>query len=181
MPDEYLEYIASMLNRPLVSVAGNHDNPDRTSPGLFHKYSEEGLRPTFGRIRFAIRKESGLAILGLPGCIRYNQGANQFTDVWMTARLVRMLPRLLIRRLLFGRAVDIILAHSPPRGIHDGGDPAHIGFSAYRWLMRVAKPRYFIHGHVHLYDLQALREEHYFGTTIVNVYGHRLITIEKED
>jgi len=180
LPDEYLEYISSMLNRPLVSIAGNHDRPERAPLGIFQKYSEENLRPTFGRIRFSIKKESGLSILGLPGCIRYNQGPNQFTDLWMTIRLLRMLPKLLIRRLLFGRAVDIILAHSPPRGIHDGGDPAHVGFSAYRWLIRIARPYYFVHGHVHLYDLQALREADYFGTTIVNVYGHRIISIEKE-
>lgn len=178
--DEYLEYISSMLNRPLVSVAGNHDKPDRVQLSFFQKFSEENLRPTFGRIRFSIKKECGLSILGLPGCIRYNQGPNQFTDLWMTIRVLRMLPRLLMRRLLFGRAVDIILAHSPPRGIHDGGDPAHIGFSAYRWLIRIARPYYFVHGHVHLYDLQALREADYYGTTIVNVYGHRMISIEKE-
>jgi Icc-related predicted phosphoesterase len=99
----------------------------------------------------------------------------------MTFKIICMLPRLLIRRLLFGRSVDIILAHSPPRGIHDGGDPAHTGFSAYRWLIRVAKPYYFIHGHVHLYDLQALRELHVGDTAVVNVYGHSVITLLKED
>jgi hypothetical protein len=34
---------------------------------------------------------------------------------------------------------------------------------------------------VHLYDLQALREMNYFGTSVVNVYGHRVITLPKED
>jgi Icc-related predicted phosphoesterase len=127
-----------------------------------------------------MRKESGIRVLGLPGSIRYNDGQNQYTDTWMTFRIIQMLPWLLVRRLLFGRSVDIILAHSPPRGIHDGGDPAHVGFSAYRWLIRLARPYYFIHGHVHLYDLQALREMDYFDTSVVNVYGHRVITLPKE-
>jgi len=182
LPDEYLEYIASMLNKPLISVAGNHDRNDEPSDcwgGLRFNDGNE-RRGNFGRLRFGIRKENGISVLGLPGCIRYNNGQNQYTDTWMTLRIIRMLPRLLLRRLIRGRSVDIILAHSPPRGIHDGGDPAHVGFSAYRWLIRLARPYYFIHGHVHLYDLQALREITYGDTSVINVYGHRVITLPKE-
>jgi len=181
LPDEYLEFIASMLNRPLVSVAGNHDRSDLPRDRESLRYMSDQQRPGLGRLRFSIKKEGGLSILGLPGSIRYNNGQNQYSDTWMTFKIICMLPRLLIRRLLFGRSVDIILAHSPPRGIHDGGDPAHTGFSAYRWLIRVAKPYYFIHGHVHLYDLQALRELHVGDTAVVNVYGHSVITLLKED
>jgi Icc-related predicted phosphoesterase len=180
IPNEYLEYIVSMLNKPLISVAGNHDKSDDPIGRGVLQYNNE-QRGGLGRIRFSIKKENGIHVLGLPGSIRYNDGQNQYSDLWMTFRIIRMLPRLLARRLLFGRSVDIILAHAPPRGIHDGGDPAHIGFSAYRWLIRLAKPYYFIHGHVHLYDLQALREMKYFDTTVVNVYGHRVITLPKED
>ncbi len=181
LPNEYLEYIASMLNKPLISVAGNHDRSDIPLEccGTM-QYSSEP-RGGLGRNHFTIKKESGVYVLGLPGSIRYNNGQNQYTDLWMTFRIIRMLPRLLMRRLFFGRSVDIILAHAPPRRIHDGGDPAHIGFSAYRWLIRLARPYYFVHGHVHLYDLQALREMNYFGTSVVNVYGHRVITLPKED
>lgn len=181
LPDEYLEFIASMLNRPLVSVAGNHDRSDSPRDRESLRYISDQQRPGLGRIRFSIKKESGISILGLPGSIRYNNGQNQYSDAWMTCKIICMLPRLLIRRLLFGRSVDIILAHSPPRGIHDGGDPAHTGFSAYRWLIRAAKPYYFIHGHVHLYDLQSLRELNVGDTAVVNVYGHSVITLLKED
>lgn len=180
LPNEYLEYIVSMLNRPIVSVAGNHDRSDLPQErGAFQYASEQ--RGTLGQIRFGIKKECGVRILGLPGCIRYNNGQNQYSDSWMTFRIISMLPRLLVRRLIFGRSVEIILAHSPPRGIHDGGDPAHIGFSAYRWLIRLAKPYYFIHGHVHLYDVQELREMEYCGTKVVNVYGHRVLELPRED
>jgi len=117
----------------------------------------------------------------LPGSIRYNNGPNQYSNAWMTFRILLMFPKLLWRRLIHGRAVDIILAHSPPKGIHDGPDAAHRGFSAYRWLIKLAKPYYFIHGHVHLYDMQALREMRYFDTTVVNVYGHRVIRLPMED
>ena len=139
IPNEYLEYIVSMLNKPLISVAGNHDKSDDPIGRGVLQYNNE-QRGGLGRIRFSIKKENGIHVLGLPGSIRYNDGQNQYSDLWMTFRIIRMLPRLLARRLLFGRSVDIILAHAPPRGIHDGGDPAHIGFSAYRWLIRLAKP-----------------------------------------
>jgi len=134
LPDGYLEYIASMLNKPLISVAGNHDKSkqDIENAGIHYPRNQTA---NFGQISFRIEKESGISILGLPGSIRYNKGQNQYTDAWMTFRIILMLPRLLLRRLLWGRSVDIILAHSPPRGIHDGGDPAHKGFSAYRWLI----------------------------------------------
>jgi len=180
LPDGYLEYIASMLNKPLISVAGNHDKSkqDIENAGIHYPRNQT---PNFGQISFRIEKESGISILGLPGSIRYNKGQNQYTDAWMTFRIILMLPRLLLRRLLWGRSVDIILAHSPPRGIHDGGDPAHKGFSAYRWLIRLAKPYYFVHGHVHVYDMQALREIDYYDTSVVNVYGHRVITLPRED
>ncbi len=179
LPNEYLEYIVSMLNRPIVSVAGNHDKSDLPQDrGALHYIADQ--RGSLGQIRFSIKKECGVRILGLPGCIRYNNGQNQYSDTWMTFRLISMIPRLFVRRFVFGRSVDVILAHSPPRGIHDGGDPAHIGFSAYRWLIKLAKPYYFIHGHVHLYDIQELREMEYCGTKVVNVYGHRVLTLPKE-
>ncbi len=180
LPDGYLEYIASMLNKPLISVAGNHDKSKQDIENAGIHYPRNQMA-NFGQISFRIEKESGISILGLPGSIRYNKGQNQYTDAWMTFRIILMLPRLLLRRLLWGRSVDIILAHSPPRGIHDGGDPAHKGFSAYRWLIRLAKPYYFVHGHVHVYDMQALREIDYYGTSVVNVYGHRVITLPRED
>jgi hypothetical protein len=34
---------------------------------------------------------------------------------------------------------------------------------------------------VHVYDMQALREIDYYGTSVVNVYGHRVITLPRED
>lgn len=180
LPPEYLEFIASMLNKPIVSVAGNHDSAELPRNRDTLRFSNE-MRGLLGQVHFGLKKECDLSILGLPGSIRYNNGENQYSDFWMTCRIIAMLPRLLLRKIFYGRAVDIILAHSPPRGIHDGGDPAHIGFTAYRWLIRFAQPYFFIHGHVHLYDIQALREIEYFRTKVVNVYGHSVITIPQEN
>lgn len=185
LPDEYLGFIASMLNKPLVSVAGNHDPPDhgpRDSPASLN-YSLDAVkdRSSLGRVAFSIKKESGISILGLPGCMLYNGGVNQYSDFSMSLKVLRLLPRLLIRRLMTGRGVDIVLAHSPPKGIHDAQDRPHQGFSSFLWLIKLASPQYFVHGHVHVYDIQELREKRLGETTIVNVYGHRVINFQREN
>jgi len=125
LPPEYLEFIASMLNKPIVSVAGNHDSAELPRNCDTLRFSNE-MRGLLGQVHFGLKKECDLSILGLPGSMRYNNGENQYSDFWMTCRIIAMLPWLLLRKVFYGRAVDIILAHSPPRGIHDGGDPAHI-------------------------------------------------------
>ena len=167
LPDEYLGYIAAMLNRPLVSVAGNHDRA--------------GDEPSLGRLNFAITREAGISILGIPGSMLYSRGSNQFSDGLMTRRILWLVPWIALRRLIRGRGVDIILAHAPPRGLGDAPDLPHRGFSSFRWLIKLAKPLYFIHGHVHLYDGREAREKGIDSTRIVNVYGHRLIDLGRED
>lgn len=186
LPAEYLGFITGMLNRPIVSVAGNHDAQDgiNNQGHLFKSISideilgEDASLP--GNLSFGIRKEAGLTILGLPGAKRYNNGNNQYSDAWMTWKILRMVPRLLLRRLLWGRAVDIVLAHAPPKGIQDEKDLPHEGFSAYRWLIKLCKPSYFVHGHVHLYDAQAQRTVRVDNTQVINVFGHQVITLEVE-
>lgn len=185
LPGEYLGYITSMLNRPIISVAGNHDHEDAPATNPFTGFSpidltEGGGGSALGRLAFRIRKEAGVSVLGIPGSMQYNKGPNQYTDPAMRFRLWLLVPRLLLRRLFFGRGVDIILAHSPPKGIHDGQDRCHQGFASFRWLITLAAPVFFIHGHVHLYDSRELREKKLGRTTIVNVYGHRVLTLTKE-
>jgi Icc-related predicted phosphoesterase len=41
--------------------------------------------------------------------------------------------------------------------------------------MRVFKPQYLIHGHIHLYDLSAVRTSRYNDTLVVNAYSHFVI------
>ena len=44
--------------------------------------------------------------------------------------------------------------------------------------MRAFKPRFLIHGHIHLYDFNARREYTYAGTRIINTYDHLLLDID---
>ncbi len=179
LPMEYLGFIASMLNKPLLYVEGNHDLGRLALGGGAQARFDDprGYADSFGStdIGFRIAREEGLIILGLPGSMRYNGGPNQFSEAGMALRLLVLAPQLLWNRLVHGRACDIVLCHAPPRGVHDRDDPCHRGFRSFRWLIAAARPRWLIHGHVHLYDLADVRVSAVRDTTVVNAFGHWLL------
>jgi len=80
-------------------------------------------------------------------------------------------------RLRHGRCLDILVTHSPPRGIHDRSDPAHIGFRVFRKFMRRYRPAYLLHGHAHVYRNNAVTHTVFQQTQVINVYPYRLIEI----
>jgi len=172
LPFEYLGFISSMLNCPLLYVEGNHDGANKSDPWpRFGAQPEGGAR----NIGFRVAREAGLTILGLPGSIRYNRGPNQFSDRGMALRILALSPRLLFERLVRGRAVDIVLAHASPLGVQDREDQCHRGFRSFLRLIRRWKPRWFIHGHVHLYDLADTRASPVGSTLVVNAFGHWIV------
>ena len=69
------------------------------------------------------------------------------------------------------KGIDILLTHSPAFGIGDGEDNPHKGFEAFVDILDKYKPKYFIHGHVHLnYSVENKREREYKDTIIINGY-----------
>ena len=46
-------------------------------------------------------------------------------------------------------------------GIHDQPDRCHRGFEVFRWFLRTFRPRYHLHGHVHVYDNRTVTETRY--------------------
>jgi uncharacterized protein len=173
LPYEYLEFLVSVLNVPLLYVPGNHDpqfdmrNPAARADGC------DLLDQRVARVK-------GLNLAGLGGSIRYKPvPPNQYTQTEMYLRLVLFLPALLRQRIQTGGGLDIVIAHSPPRGIHDDDDPAHVGFSAFRDFIRVFKPRYFLHGHTLVYKSNLLPPVTQLGaTTVINVNPSRLLEVE---
>lgn len=180
LPMDYLSYIVSVLNKPLLFVFGNHNLSElrryRPEPGdapaPSHDYANDSGATYVG---FKLRREAGLIVLGLGGSMRYNAGPNQFTQAQMWARVLWLAPALLWNRLVHGRAVDLVLTHAPPAGVHDRPDVCHRGFAAFNWLMRVWKPRWLVHGHIHLYDAAEERVSRYLDTTVVNAYGYHVL------
>jgi Icc-related predicted phosphoesterase len=127
-----------------------------------------------------VQKEGSLLIAGLGGSMRYNKGKNQYTETQMFFRICRLIPALILNRIFRGRFLDILLTHAAPRGIGDREDPCHRGFKSFLWFMKLFKPRYLVHGHIHLYDLSDVRSSRYENTTVINAYGHILLGPFKE-
>lgn len=131
---EYLSFLATLGRAPLYYVRGNHDgNYDRRPP--------EGC----DCIEDKLVVFNGLRIAGLGGSRLYSGGKNQYSEREMKNRIWKLGWK--IRR---AGGVDIVVAHAPVRGVGDGDDYAHMGFEAFLPLLDRYKPRYFIHGHVHM-------------------------------
>jgi Icc-related predicted phosphoesterase len=121
-----------------------------------------------------------LILAGMEGCLRYNHDeySKQYTQFEMRTKLWRLWPRLFWNRLFRRRAIDIFVSHAPPFGIHDLPDRCHTGFRAYLPFMRRFRPRLLLHGHVHIYDMNAARETIYGKTRVVNGYGYRIVELD---
>jgi len=181
----YLGFVASMFNRPLLFVFGNHNlshlDQFRKRPGVVKNWDDtDSLSAhSFGStyVGDKVIKTKGLLIAGLGGSIRYNDGRNQFTETEMLFKVMKLIPRLMLNKMIYGRYLDILLTHSPPRNLGDREDIAHRGFKAFRWFIEQFEPRYLLHGHVHLYDQNAPRCQRYHKTEIINVYDHYVLEV----
>lgn len=187
LPMEYLGFLASSFNIPILFVFGNHNTQEmyrfrrhQVSP-TSHQLSLDHLQHQFGSTHLHRRvvRTKNLLVAGLGGSMRYNQGENQFTDVQMYLEMFRMIPRMLWNRMVHGRCVDILVTHAPPFGVHDQPDRCHTGFKAFHWFIKRFKPRYLLHGHIHLYDLNAPRVSEVGGTRVINVFSHYLLEIKE--
>ena len=177
LPYYYLEFLVTVLNRPLYYVHGNHDRSfEVTSEGI-RRITPAGCDPLDRRA--VVFK--GLLLAGLEGSIRYNnEGEYQFTQTQMHRKALRLSLQLLLNRPHYDRWLDILVTHSPPFGVGDGPDEAHIGFRAFNTLMRLFKPRYLLHGHQHVY--RGLKPGTHVGSTkVLNVFPYRLIEWEHGD
>ncbi len=188
LPMRYLGFIASSLNTPVVFVFGNHNNeeisvfrPPRHSPLEDINSAAHHTRNRYGSTCAEERvvRTNGLLIAGLGGSPRYNRGPHQFTEGQMRLRIAKLIPRLLWNKVRHGRYLDILVTHAAPRGLQDGSDKCHTGFTSFLWFMRTFRPRYLLHGHIHLYDRNAPRSTVYHDTTIINVYDHYVLELNK--
>ena len=200
LPLNYLDFIVSNLNKPLFFVFGNHhideirhykkmwDTPfsqeDRNymGCGAVHigskvKLERLSLEQNTSEQSSAEQsfKKNNIILAGLGGSIRYNKGNNQFTEFEMFLEVIKLMPRLLWNRVAHGRFVDILLTHAPPKGIHDNNDKCHWGFKTFLWFMKTFKPKFLVHGHIHLYDLCAKRRTEWENTIVINAYNHYVI------
>ena len=170
LPYSYLEFIATLLHVPCFYVHGNHDRPEHRASGLT-------LKEPGGWVNLDGRTVASKGILlgGLEGSIRYKPGVPyQYTESEMAWKVWRMVPTLLMNRLRHGRYLDVLIAHSPPRGIHDGTDLPHRGFASFLTFMDRFSPRYLLHGHKHVYGTEP-RRTRYKETEVINVDPFRVV------
>lgn len=180
LPFYYLEFMLTMLGKPLYYVHGNHDKPRQyLSDGRIIDRAE-GCEPIEDRAAQVSAAKGQLLVAGLGGSIRYNPGPHQYTQAEMAARALRLTPALLANRVRHGRYLDVLITHAPPRHIHETGDRAHVGFEAFCRLMDQFHPRFLLHGHAHVYRNDAVTATRYKETQVLNVYPYRVIEFEKD-
>ena len=162
LPAVYLEHIVTLANVPLLYVQGNHDT-------AYDRHAPEGCVSIDGHVR----DFHGLRVMGLGGSIRYNPEVHGFTEAEMGRRAARMA---LLAQATGG--VDLVVTHAPLRGYGDLEDLPHRGFEALDRLVQKARPRYLLHGHVHMeYGRIERVREHPCGTTIINCCGSYVLDI----
>ena len=172
LPYEYLEFLVTSMNVPLLYVPGNHDP-------VYNEQESAARAHGCDNLDRKVMSLNGLNIAGVGGSIRYKPGgANQYTQSQMYTRMSSFIPKLLWYLPRHGNVLDILIAHSPPRGIHDDDDQAHTGFSAFRDFIQTFKPRYFLHGHTMVYKNNLVSNITTIGTTtVINVYPYRIIDV----
>lgn len=163
LKSEYLRFIVTMTNKPLFYVHGNHDDH-------YLRNAPEGC----DNIDDKIIEYQGLRMLGLGGCRQYKDGPFQYTDREMNTRY-----RKLKRKLLFNSNLDLLITHSPAKGLGDGGDFVHQGFEVFNKILDKYKPTYHLHGHYHLNYDNCQRIIQYGETTIINGHGYYLLEYSK--
>lgn len=162
----YLSFLATFTTAPVLYIRGNHDDH-------YEKTPPEGCIC----IEDKIYVHEGVRILGLGGSMRYRPGINQYTERQMKTRVKK-----LWFQLFRNGGFDILLTHSPAYQLNDGRDLPHQGFQVFNVLMDKYKPRFFIHGHVHMsYGRQHKRYDKYGETNIINAYERCVFDYEDEN
>lgn len=176
MPGYVLEFLATRLTTQPIYVLGNH------CEGVIRDTSTGETRPIGGCVNAhgRVLEVGGLLIAGFEGSARYRPGPYQYTEWQMHMMTRRMTPRLLYNRARYGRAVDVLLTHAPPKGPHEGQDYPHRGLGAFNRFAEIWKPKVHIHGHVHLNGANVARE--YVtdaGVRVINAFGFTVIELQE--
>jgi len=154
LPAKYLSFLTCFTNAPIVYVRGNHDDHYASNPPEGCLCAED-----------TVVLIKGIRILGLGGSIRYRPDAqNMYTEKEMASRI-----RALRTRLRFTGGFDILLTHSPIRGLGDQDNNTHKGFECFGPLLDQYRPAVMIHGHVHqAYSSHFIRQRDYHGIPVIN-------------
>ncbi len=161
----YLSFLATFVAVPVLYVHGNHDK-------MYEKTPPEGCICIDDKIYV----HDGVRIVGLGGSMRYSEGPYQYTEWQMKQRVARLRFQLFRKR-----GFDILVTHAPAYQLNDGRDLPHQGFQVFLNLIEKYKPKYFLHGHVHLsYGRNHKRYDKYRDTHVINAYERCIFDYEDE-
>ena len=162
----YLEFLESMTNVPLLYVHGNHDDKYEVKPPLGCTCIDED-----------IYDYKGLRIMGLGGSIKYSDKKNMYTEKAMAKRIKKLHKK----AVLMG-GIDVLVTHATAAGYGDLEDLPHHGFECFNDLLNEFKPKYMLHGHVHMnYGRLEREREHPSGTKIINCYDKYMLDIPESE
>jgi Icc-related predicted phosphoesterase len=174
--------VVSLADVPLLYVPGNHDPSLRSPDATFSPLLAEPVRPGpagCDNIDGRVVERAGLRVAGLGGCLRYREGANQYTQAQMRRRVLGIELRVRLKGMRRARKLDVVVTHAPPYGTSTAVDAAHLGFVSFHQLMSDQHPQVLIHGHVHPYG-RVQPELELRGTRIVNAVPSRLVEVVPE-
>lgn len=161
LPASYLSFIATMFSGDVLYVPGNHDS------GYVRKPPEGCIN-----IDDRIYEWRGLKILGFGGSYRYKPGPYQYTEPEMYRRYLKKKFSLWLKG-----GIDLFVTHSPARHLNDGDDQPHRGFETFVEILDKYKPKYFIHGHVHMNYGNYPRFTQYNETVVINAFERFVIEV----
>lgn len=161
----YLSFLATFSCAPILYVHGNHDTTYEEKP-------PEGCIC----IEDKIYVHKGLRIAGLGGSVRYKQSQAPFCQ-YEEKEMAKRVAKMKNRAKRFG-GIDILITHSPARGLNDGDDRPHMGFSCFHDLLDVYPPKVFVHGHVHMNYGNFPREAWRGDTKVINAFQKYIFEIE---
>lgn len=161
LSNDYLDYLFTLLNKKLIYVNGNHIyNPEHDIS--FCKNIDGGDNC----------KENGAVIVGFDGSQIYSMGEHQYSEKDVFFQVLKAYYKLAFRR------ADIVISHSPVAGFNEGEDPVHKGFKSYLKAIEWLKPKYWLHGHVHLKNHHQLQISRYKDTQIINIFGYKVLELD---
>ena len=106
--EEYLEFLVTMMNVPLLYIHGNHDDHFKREPegcvcidDKFYEYK-------------------GIRFVGLGGSFRYRDGQYMYTEREMKRRIFRLWPKIHLKLFMHGHIHRNYGARIPQKSEHDG-------------------------------------------------------------
>lgn len=174
----YIDFLMTIVNAPLVHVIGNHCYvPHDPVSGKCPADAYQGAYDLNGRVV----EFKGLILAGLEGSPVYNGGPHQYSENQVAWTLRRLFPSLLRKKWRKGRYLDVMVTHTPPRGIQDCSDLPHRGFESLVGFIDHFKPTLLLHGHSHRYDPMMPTCSQHGETTVLNIYGHEILELVQEE